>query len=157
MTHIKRIDEMVNSQTINEDFKPTIFKIKNVHIIINENHHTKGEDPSMEETTDSTPIGNGVTVLNCIEKYLKDKLNGHKFNPDNLFFTEMNNGDLVAEYSAMSSMQIRMWDFVEPTQKEWEDYNNDKITLRSFIYQMSIVKKVPVTKEDFEKEGISEY
>lgn len=154
---MKESKKQVKSQNINEDFKPTIFKIKNLHIIINENHHTKGEDPSMEETTDITPLGNGVTVLNCIEKYLKHKLNGHKFNPDNLFFTEMNNGDLVAEYSAMSSMQIRMWNFAEPTQKEWEDYNNDKITLRSFIYQMSIVKEVAVTKEDFEKEGISEY
>lgn len=156
MTHIKRIDEMIKTQSVNEGMENGYYKITNVRTIMNNNHHSNGEDPNMSEETNSTPIGNGVTILHCIEKFINGRCDGHKFNPDNLHFTEMKDGSLIAEYTAMSSIQVS-WNFKEPTQKEWDDYNNDKIELRSFVFQMSIIKEVPVTKEDFEKEGIEEW
>lgn len=148
MTHIKRINELASA---NNDFKTTIYDIENVHII------RTGTDPEDVETTDSVPNVNGVTILNCVEKYLKGKLNGHTFNPDYLSFTDLGNGELVAQYIAMCSPTVvTLWNFKEPTQKEWEDYNDGKIKLISFVYQMSIVKEVPVTREEFKKEGLFE-
>lgn len=157
MVHIKKLNEMVNANGANANYEPVHFKIANAHITINDNHYTNGEDPDMSEETDIIPEGNGISIVNCVEKYINRECDGHKFKPDELHFKEMTDGTWVAEYLAMSSIQTPMFNFKEPTQKEWKDYRSGNIELRSFIFQMSIVKEVPVTKEDFEKEGLDEW
>lgn len=148
---------MAKPQTINEDFKPIIYKIKMVYVITNENHYTNGENPDNEERTSFAPEGNGVSIVNCIEKFVHHNMQGHKLNEDELFFTESKDGEYLVEYTAMSSTHTSMWEFKEPSQKEWEDYKEGKANLKSFVYQMSIVKEQPLSKEDLEKEGIYEY
>ncbi|MBO7133886.1 MAG: hypothetical protein J6W06_07000 [Bacteroidales bacterium] len=157
MVHIKKLNEMVNANGASANYAPVIFRIANAHITVNDNHYTNGEDPDMSEETDIIPEGNGISIVNCVEKYINRECDGHKFNPDELHFTEMTDGTWVAEYLAMSSIQTSMFNFKEPTQKEWKDYRSGNIELRSFIFQMSIVKEVLVTKEDFEKEGLDEW
>ena len=45
--------------------------------------------------------------------------------------------------------------FIEPSDKDWEDYKSNKRNLMSYVYQIWIDKIVSITREELETVGIT--
>ena len=68
MTHIKRIDEIVKSQMLNENNVQVLYKISNVCILKNENNYQNGEDPDKGDINEYDPSYTGDSILNVGER-----------------------------------------------------------------------------------------
>lgn len=153
MTHIKRINEMVKTQTINESKLQTKYRITNVSLTLLEG--TDGETNEYNYT-EWEPNVVGDSILDVAIRFLEDNMYGHKVNKDELFYIKGNNGIFSLTYTATGRLNKKDFEFDEPTEKEMEDFRNNKTSLTIYDYNIIIEKFSPVTSQDFELEGITE-
>lgn len=151
MTHIKRINEMLKSQKLKSGYR-----ITNVFLTITEDNYTNGETEEYNYT-EWEPNVVGDSILDVAIRFLEDYMYGHEVNKDNFYFMERNSGVYSLTYNAMGRLNKKDFEFDEPTEKELEDFKNNKINLSAYDFDMTIEKFSSISKQDFIAENIPEY
>lgn len=147
MTKIKKINEMTEDKPLN------IYVVTHCEVSVANDNFVEGEyNRKYSNYTTDDLYSDSITGL--LEKINNEFCSGHQFNINDWAYNPEYPGRVMLSVNGKITPRGR-YVFEEPTDKDNEDFKNDKVEQYSFIIDVTIEKQSVVTPNEFRKLGIA--
>jgi len=146
MVHIKKLNEM-NSQTLDDK---TEYIIRSCDCIIAEDSYTRGEEYNPHTIELDMGHIKSDTLEGLMRKFNDEQCHGHEFNMNDWYYDPYQENRLVLAVTGKFTTANKYVDFVEPSAKDLDDFEQGKCNLTSFMFDLYIEKheiRNDITKE----------
>ncbi len=135
----------------------TEYYVHSCDVRICEDNYNDGEIIGTEFSYDSDVKPVSDSLVGLLEEFVDQMCPGHKFDLEEFVYDPDKPNRI--ELSVMGKLVDEYVTFVEPTQKDWNDFRAEKTNLTSYTFDLRIGKREVVLdlRNEFEDVGLSEF